>query len=410
MGIRYEQMDFYDDFHCVGDKCEFHCCNSWKICIDEDSVKKYELSDEINGTNFINRIIAKETCSGTTEYQFGLKKNSDCSFLLPSGLCGIYTELGPEGLCLTCRDYPRSMRLFLGGKFRRLTMSISCPESSRLAIFREQPLKVEGVELQEEASLPIAFMSPNIAPELEVTLLSIREIACEIVRRRDIPLQKRLAALVIIASNASKNGNLESVSKAKAIFHYSQSMLKKNLSEIPELPTLKEEQFIAFLEVCFTLSAEIKSKPTNKLSDSLFFIIRDSLNGIDITKSNNVTTRNLRLYTEGYEKYLRAYEEEKPYVYENLVLYHLIHSGIFLINRRPPIESLTNILSCILLVRGLCHGLAIKEERIDDQLLNKVIYTVHRNIEHSDKTTEDVISTCKGLEGLSKLKLCSFFT
>ena len=40
--------------------------------------------------------------------------NRRCAFLEDNNLCALYTAMGPETLCDTCRNYPRHMEEFRG--------------------------------------------------------------------------------------------------------------------------------------------------------------------------------------------------------------------------------------------------------------------------------------------------------
>lgn len=89
---------YYDDFKCVGGKCENTCCKGWVIPIDEVSYKRYksvrgEYGDKLKDSIIINNSNNK---SDTWYAEFKLNEDGKCSLLTENGLCSIYSELGKK--------------------------------------------------------------------------------------------------------------------------------------------------------------------------------------------------------------------------------------------------------------------------------------------------------------------------
>ena len=56
-----------------------------------------------------------------------------------SNLCDLYTELGADALCDTCKNYPRHMEEFEG--IREFSLSLSCPVAAQMILNREAPME-----------------------------------------------------------------------------------------------------------------------------------------------------------------------------------------------------------------------------------------------------------------------------
>ena len=93
---------YYKDFKCIASECPDTCCAGWEIIIDEDTHEKYK-----NATGKFGEILR----SKITLYEDGepgfILDGDDCPFLNKNKLCDIYSELGEESLCNTCKQFPR---------------------------------------------------------------------------------------------------------------------------------------------------------------------------------------------------------------------------------------------------------------------------------------------------------------
>ena len=125
--MRYIKPDYYEDFRCVAGTCPDTCCAGWQIMIDEDSLEYYGKIQGEFGKRLRNSIDWQEGAF----YQC----NRRCAFLNEEDLCDIYTALGEEALCHTCKSYPRHVEEYEG--LRELSLSLSCPIAARMILEQE---------------------------------------------------------------------------------------------------------------------------------------------------------------------------------------------------------------------------------------------------------------------------------
>ena len=174
---------FYKDFSCIADKCPDTCCAGWAIVADSESLKNYHFIKGDFGEK-IRRCISVDE-DGDSVFT---PQNDRCPFLLESGLCEMYIELGHESLCRTCRQYPRHITYF--GARQETGLSLSCPEAAKIIMQNSEPIAFETERTLE-------FPQPtDIDPELYFTMLEARKKAITILQNRDFKIEKRICAFL----------------------------------------------------------------------------------------------------------------------------------------------------------------------------------------------------------------------
>lgn len=174
---------YYKNFTCIADRCTDTCCAGWAVVADNESLDIYmntvgEFGDKIRS------VIAVDE-DGDTVFT---PVNSRCPFLLDSGLCEMYIELGHELLCRTCRQYPRHITYF--GARSETGISLSCPEAARLIMQSDDPITFETENTLD-------FPQPtDIDPDLYFTLLDARKKAIDILQDREFSIRRRICAFL----------------------------------------------------------------------------------------------------------------------------------------------------------------------------------------------------------------------
>lgn len=183
---------YYKNFTCIADRCPDTCCAGWAVVADSESLEKYSKTHSAFGDK-IRSVIALDE-DGDTVFT---PVNNRCPFLLDSGLCEMYIELGHESLCRTCRQYPRHITYF--GARCETGISLSCPEAARLILQGDDPITFE-----EENTLD--FPQPtDIDPELYFTLLEARKKAIDILQCREFSIGRRICAFLVFSEEISRH-------------------------------------------------------------------------------------------------------------------------------------------------------------------------------------------------------------
>ena len=137
--MKYLELEIYNDFVCVGAECPFTCCAGWGILIDSPAYEYYEKVGGDFGARLSSSIYKENGM-----YRFALTERARCAFLNDQNLCDIYTNLGEDHLCYTCRTYPRYS--FLAGDILFSGVSVSCPEVARFFLNHKEPLQIDFKE------------------------------------------------------------------------------------------------------------------------------------------------------------------------------------------------------------------------------------------------------------------------
>lgn len=173
--------DYYNEFSCIADKCEATCCAGWQIVVDEESLKRYK---KVTG-EFKQRI---RDGVDFKEGVFFQNPGKRCAFLNENNLCDMYTALGEEAFCETCRRYPRHIEEF--ENIREFTLSASCPEAARILLSRKEPVHFYDVEAEEEEE-----EFDDMDPVIYEKLAEARSEMLKLLQNREIPIRERAAAV-----------------------------------------------------------------------------------------------------------------------------------------------------------------------------------------------------------------------
>jgi len=173
--------DYYKEFSCIADKCEATCCAGWQIVVDEESLKKYK---KVTG-EFKHRIKNGVDFKEGVFYQ---NEGKRCAFLNEQNLCDMYTALGEDSLCDTCKRYPRHIEEF--ENVREFTLSASCPEVARILLSKQEPVCFFDTESDGEEEV-----FDDFDPVVYEKLKEARGEMIKFLQNRGFPIEERAAAL-----------------------------------------------------------------------------------------------------------------------------------------------------------------------------------------------------------------------
>lgn len=171
----------YDQFRCLAGSCPDSCCQEWEVLVDEQSALRYLALPGDLGDSLRQKLKQEDG-----EYYLTITDRR-CPMWRADGLCEIQSQLGHDGLCQTCRDFPRLRHDY--GDFVELGLELSCPEAARLILTTPHaaPIVTE-TEGGEEAEYDRQTME---------ILLHTRPVALEILEKH--PLPEALALLLLYA-------------------------------------------------------------------------------------------------------------------------------------------------------------------------------------------------------------------
>lgn len=166
------QSAYYDKFRCLAGACPDSCCQEWDVQVDEASTRRYLALPGSLGDRLRQKL--KQDEDG--EYYLEITDRR-CPMWRTDGLCEIQAQLGEEGLCKVCHEFPRLRHDY--GDFVELGLELSCPEAARLILTSPaEPAVVREVSGGEE---------PEYDREAMEILLRTRSQALEILQNHPLP-------------------------------------------------------------------------------------------------------------------------------------------------------------------------------------------------------------------------------
>ena len=182
--MRFKKPAYYDEFRCLAGVCPDSCCQEWDVQVDSEAARRYLALQGPLGDRL--RAVLKE---GDGEYTMEIQ-NRRCPMWRDDGLCRIQAELGHDGLCRVCQEFPRLRHDY--GDFVELGLELSCPEAARLMLKSPAAPDIEWEEAGGEA--------PEYDPVDMEILLRTRKKALELLAHR--PLPEALALLLLYGYRA----------------------------------------------------------------------------------------------------------------------------------------------------------------------------------------------------------------
>lgn len=172
---------YYKEFRCVANRCPDSCCHEWDVQVDEEAAERYRAMEGKLGDD-LRRFLYDE--DGQTYMR---NENGRCPMWRDDGLCRIQAELGHEALCQVCQQFPRLRQDY--GDFVELGLEMSCPEAARIMLTQS--------DWNLESETVPGGDAPDYDGELMELLRRSRPVALELLRDQSIPVNVRLARLLL---------------------------------------------------------------------------------------------------------------------------------------------------------------------------------------------------------------------
>lgn len=369
--MRIKVPNYYKDFNCIGSKCTDTCCAGWEVVIDDQS---YQFYKTVEG-EFGKRL--KSTMVSDDENSFILQ-NGNCPFLNESKLCDLYTELGEDKLCNTCKTYPRFIEEF--GDLREVGISLSCPEAARLILEDAKPVTFE---LEKNSEMITTYN--DIDPELFMQLISSRKIAIEILQNRSIKLNNRIALLVSFAKDIQEKIDKNKVSRIDEVkIKYT----KVNFEEqyIASLMKYKEKGSLKYNNMFHYIDTYLKLENISDRWPEIINHTVECLHGVNC---------NSQSYAEQYAHFNDFYRD-KMYEFEHLMVYFIFRYYMKAVYDQDIYSKVKLAVVSFLMIQEMDVTRWIdKEGNLDltDQI--DIMHLYSKEIEHSDYNLEKLAKLFK---------------
>ncbi len=362
--MKLRTPDYFDEFKCIADKCEDTCCAGWGIVIDDKSYEKYLSIQGKFGEVLRSKIVQDEG-----ENVFIL--NGDrCSFLNDNNLCEIYSELGGENLCYTCRQYPRYLEEF--GNLREIGLSLSCPEAARIILSKSRIVNFKLSEIDEEVSV-----YNDINPSIYINLMQCRKIIFDILQDRKIELIDRLILALIFVNEIQEKIDSNDISFIKNIKdkYINKEFIYEKLNSFNKYDNKIEEKYINIHNIIniFKDLKHLKDNDILGLENSLRYFWKDP--------------EDINVYSE-VNLAFNTYYKKNEYKFEQIVIYYVYRYFMKSVFDYDALAKLKFALVSFIIIKELSIIRYLENKEFLDEDLVDLVYKYSRDIEHLEENID----------------------
>lgn len=389
-------IDYYDDFKCIGNKCEDHCCKDWKITIDKKTYKMYkklpanEFSKKLN--SHINRNRQSKSDNHYAKIQLVDRK---CPMFSEEGLCEVYLNLGEEKMCYTCRTYPRIYNRVDNTLEKSLT--VSCIEVARNLLLRKNPISFNLVEVDSKDSddlkngiTVVSSVYTNKDKNIAMQAFNeIRVFSIGLMQDRRFSVENRLAILGLFINKISTSCNTKEdiqvliESYTNAIESGSYDNLLENL--------IKEDKLEAQLDLVMHIYGELMNKTITNA--------RYANNFVNIVNTFKLTTVDSDIIKESYKEALNehynSFIKDHEYIYENYLVYYMFKT-LFPSNNTSIMDAYIQLVVQFSILKlnliGICGHY---KEEMDEEKVLTLIQSYASITEHDNFVANKVVKYLK---------------
>lgn len=398
--MKITKPDYFSKFKCIASDCEDTCCAGWGIAIDNETHKKYLAVGGAFGDRLKNEIISDDE-----ENIFRLK-GDNCTFLNEDKLCDIYTQLGCDALCHTCREYPRYSEEF--GELREIGISLSCPEAARIIIGLSEKVELESIENNESRNTISDIEDNNIfsneenfeslSDEADIdsyinddefdvfsetdeiifeNLMACRKIIFEILQNRNLDLRVRSALVLIFASEIQEkiDGNeIEHIKLVEEKF-LDQDFINETITIIEEYKGKESEKYNNINEI-FKVFQDLKHiKPNDPLG------LEDALRYFWQSEDDEM------LYLDIHRKF-EVYYKEKEYHFEQILVYFIYKHFMKSVFDYDVLAKVKTALVSCLMIKELAVVRYLENREFTKVNMVDIAHTYSKDVEHLEENLE----------------------
>lgn len=395
--INIVEPAFVTSFKCIGSACKDHCCKSWDITLDKNTVNRYLKSSQIEIKNIaVENII-------TTKESFGrwgkmkIAAGSNCAFMDEEKLCRIHKKLGAAALSHTCATFPRAHNVF---KYEvRNTITLSCPEAARQLV--AQP---EAMLFNETKTLQ---PQPNSAGDVNQEQRLISLMCSTLLKDSGIHAEEGIYSLVGMFLYFDKIKNDENRLE-KMENYFFQSLDALNAGNVtPQLAQLKPDYNLQW-SLLMLMQTFLASKTTSRSSSTLqHYVTKLIYLQAEGLEQNDVSVSMQRLDRAWNNKVL-PWLHAHPHVMSNYLQYRVYNDNFPASENGTHLSELYLLTAEWFLLKSLISACAdLVGEVIEDDVVN-IIYSFHSVTKHDKdcaKVFKQFIESTKVNDDLSLIYL-----
>lgn len=356
--------DYLKEFKCIASQCEDTCCAGWEIVIDEEAYKKYESAQGDFGKRLRNEIVHRK------DEKIFILKGDNCAFLNENKMCDIYSNLGEDSLCYTCKMYPRHIEEF--GSLREVGISLSCPEAARLILRHNEKVEFEVSEIEEDIT-----SYNDIDALLFMNLLQCRRVIFHLLQNRNIKLEHRISIVLKFTDEVQEKIDEENLMGIKSVMEkYLDKEFIKNF--INELDEYKGKGLAKYrnMEELFKVFKELKHINPN-----------DPLGLEAVLKCFEQSSSAEQFYLNKHKGF-NDYYEDNIYKFENFLVYFIFRYFMKAVFDYDVAAKVNTAVVSYLMIKELFVFKWAQNGEVSEEDAVDIMHMYSKDIEHLEENIE----------------------
>ena len=329
MNMKHVALDYFPEFKCLADKCNYTCCYQWRIDIkkpDYTKIKNLRASKETKEK--IEHCFKRVRDDSNPYYaHMVMKEDGNCPFLTEQKMCSLQQECGYSILPEVCKIFPRGN--CVGFSQWEEFCSTGCEQTVNLLLKRPQGLRLIEIETKQKPYMDEKFLEQKLEKRPVFHYYKeIQMLFMGILQNRKYSLSHRVLLMGLAAQNLQK---VKTKTEALEFLKNSLCLLQYDDKTDKFLKSMKRDTehtgaVIAFNEAVLNNSiaeSEIDSFRAKFLKEIYGEFVKvklDSARG----KSKNININiDIEKYTHAKEKFWSI--EYVSYAMENILVNRMVH-------------------------------------------------------------------------------------
>ena len=364
--MKIRKPDYFDKFKCIADKCEDTCCAGWGIVIDDKSYEKYQAVEGKFGDYLRSKIVIDE---GDNVFVL----NGDrCSFLNDNNLCEIYSNIGGDGLCYTCRQYPRYLEEF--GSLREIGLSLSCPEACRIILGSSSKMNFILEESDEEVS-----SYNDINPNLYINLMQCRKVVFDFLEDTSLDLNIRCSIVLKFIDDVQEKIDRNDINLIKSVKdkYTDKEVINSIINELKDFMGKENKKYNNirdFFDVFISLK-HIKPNDILGLENAVRYFWQSE--------------GDKDIYVDIHNKF-NEYYKEKTYEFEQILLYFVYRYFMKAVFNYDVLAKIKLAIVSYLMIKELAAVRYLENKEFTFEDMVDIAHTYSKDIEHLEENVESL--------------------
>lgn len=331
------------DFVCIGPRCEFTCCQGWRIDIDDNTVKKYKKCKDEHWSKLFKKYLNKPT-NKKGQYTISLDERGYCPFFTNEGLCSIQKKLGEEYLSIVCSVFPRVYNRTVKMQLEK-TYYLSCPEVTKLVLFGKE--KISFAVFEEQVEFDRVLINLHLKKEQRYvrSFEILRKFTIDVLQNRKYILEDRMLILTYFFESFAKQNNEIDIEVNIKIF---EELINNNsIKEIIKSVSSDKTYYFSFLQdLLRSIYLYTSREDFRTYSEEIYNIL-----GLNLEEEDT--------FFSLYDEYYRLFLQSNSFVLENYLVYS-VYVNIFPFKSVNIWDDFMNLVLRYVLINFFVFGISVK--------------------------------------------------